>query len=291
MLTFIAVCYNLALPYWSVLKKELFVQKFSPLTIQFSHFIGHPVGLIVLVLLGFFTIPSNPSFYLYWLFMIVLAAASVICEIQAMSKTEFFSVQVLGSLGFIFTTLAGVFVVGETLSVIQIGAVGIALLGMLLFAWPKRLKNTKFVWNRGIFLILLSLIFGALAAAFFKIASFYVPDLQTFLTGRFIGDLIIWPVIWVAYVISFYHKNPFIELKKLFSTGMGLQMGLGFALMMLLNTWLVYELPLTTVVMLGTLTIPVSYLWGRFKYKDKVTVRMWVGTMLIMLATIFFLLY
>ncbi|MDO8552918.1 MAG: hypothetical protein Q7S01_05380 [bacterium] len=286
----VAVLYNLALPYWDTLRKNLAQKGVSSLTILHApNLIGHPIGIAVLFALGLFAMPSDPTFFLFWFGMIVIASVAQTFNIWGLLETKFFGVQVLNSLGFLVNSIAAVILVGEHLNSIQLIAIALATIGVVCFAWPQRMAPGTFKWDRGVMFVILYLVLSGFSAALYKLATFHTPDYNTFLTGRFVGDLIGWTIVWVIGLTLISHRSPAAELVRCVSNPSGQKMIAGIILSTLVSSWLIYTLPLSTVAMLGTLTIPSAYLYGRFKYNDKVTTRMWAGTALIVPAVLLFI--
>ena len=290
MLIVLAAAYNLALPYWDTLKRQLAEKRISSLTINHApNLVTHPIGITVLIFLGIFSLPADPVFYLAWSGMIVIASFSLVLNIWGLLKTQFFGAQILGRLGFLTSTLVAIVLLDERVSSVQVIALMVAFAAVLLFAWPKRMKGTSFTWDTGILFILLSLIIGAFSTVLYKLAALHAPSYQTFLTGRFVADLIGWTLIWFIGIATVSRLNPLLELGRCIKAPEGRLMILGVAASSLLSSWLIYELPVVTFAMLGTLTIPSAYLWSRFKYNEAITLRMWAGTVLSLAAIVLFL--
>jgi len=282
MLIFLTIIHNLAQPYWDTLKKYLAKEDISSLTIIHSpNLIGHPIGIVILLASGLFIIPVDIHFYLFWFGMITIAAISLTLHIWGLVESKFFAVQILSKLGFVVSSVAAVLVIGEDLTKLQINALILGVIGISFFAWPQQLSRSSLVWDRGVIFVIISVILSGFAAVFYKMATFYTPDYATFLSGRFVGDMIGWSFIWIVISIVLLKRNPFNELIRCVKNKSGLILIVGTAASTLLSSWLIYQLPVTTFVMLGTLTIPAAYLFSRFKYKENMTPRMWIGTIFI----------
>ncbi len=286
----IAVLYNLAHPYWDTLKRQLAEKRVSSLTILHApNLVTHPIGIIVLLSLGLFALPVDPLFYLSWFVMIILASFSMVLNIWGLLRTQFFGAQILGRLGFLMNTVAAIILLGERVSSIQILALVLATLAILLFAWPKRIKGTSRIWVRGVLCIILSLLIGAFSTILYKLAALHTPTYETFLTGRFVADLLDWTVVWIIGLVFVNKVNPVKELRHIIQLSEGKIMVLGVAVSSLVSSWLIYELPVSTFAVLGTLTIPSAYLWSHFKYSEEISPRIWIGALISLAAIILFL--
>ncbi len=276
-------------PYWDTLRKRLASNDVSPLTITNSpNLIGHPIGMGILFLSGLYFIPTDPKFFVYWFIMISIAACSSILTIRGLLETNFFAVQVIGSLSFVANSIFAVLILGEHLKLIQILAISLSVIGVVFFVWPEN-KKRKLIFDRGILYIILSVLLGGVGSIFYKIATFHTPNYPTFLTGRFIGDLIGWTLVWVISLLVI-KRNPFLELKKVYSNKYGLMLAIGVSVSTLFSSWLIYLLHVTTTAILSTLAFPMSFFLSQSKYKEHITFKMWLGTALIILALILFFL-
>ncbi len=270
MLIFLTIIHNLAQPYWDTLKKYLSQNGISSLTIIHSpNLVGHPIGIAILISLGLFVLPLNPSFYLFWFAMIAVAAVALTLNIWGLVESKFFAVQILNKLRFVTSSVAAIFVIGEHLTSLQIGALVLAVIGVGFFAWPQHLSRSNFVWDRCVIFVVISVLLSGFASVFYKMATFYTPDYATFLSGRFIGDMIGWSFVWIFISIALLHRNPFTESVRCVKNKSGLIMVAGIAASTLLSSYLIYKLPVTTFAMLGTVTVPAAYFLSRVKYGEK----------------------
>lgn len=290
MFIFLAVLYNAVLPYWDTLKKKLAEKRISSLTILYSpNIVGHPVGILILFCLGLFILPTDPVFYLSWFGMVVISSFSLVLNIWGLLKTKFFGVEVLSRLGFLANTIVAVLLLGERLTELQLISLGFATVAILFFTWPKRIKGTKLVWDTGVFFIILSLIIGAFSTTLYKLAALHTSSYSSFLSGRFVADLTVWTIVWIIGLVFISKLNPIKELKRCLGTHEGMWMAIGLAGSNLLGSLLIYELPVVTFSMIGTVAIPSAYLYSRFKYGELITARMWIGTALSVVAIVLFL--
>jgi drug/metabolite transporter (DMT)-like permease len=291
MAIFLAILRSLALPLGDVLRRHLSERQYSSLTIIFSiNIVGHLVGIAYLLYTDRFSLPDAPFFYIFWAVMVGIAAGALTVNIWALRKTTLFNVQSLAKLTFISGALAGVLVVGESLVLQEWVALGIALLGTMAFVyadiWENAASRTPFA-EKGILLMLVSVALGGIGAAFYKLATTHVGDYWTLLTGRFVADYMIWGSIWFIGVLVIHCRNPVTEMRQLLTTKAGLVLALLFPIEPLLHSWLIYELPLTTLMIIGTISIPVSYVWSFYKHKK---ISMWStgGSLLIVLSVLCF---
>lgn len=287
MLILLAIIDNLLKPYWDILRKKLSLNNISSLTITHSpNIIGHPVGIIVLLILGIFSWPYDYRFFLFWFVMIVIAAMSSILHIWSLTKTKFFGVQIVGRLGFVSSTIFAVLILNEDLNQLKLISLFLGIAGVIVFIWPKKVKSFKL--DYGLLFAIAATTLGGLAAVFYKMATFYTPDYATFLTGRFIGDIIGWTLVWIIGMLII-KRDPFLELKKCIYNKSGRLMIVGIAVSTLLTSWLIYKLPISLLAILSTLVFPASYFFSRFKFKEHITKNMWIGTILIIISVVVFI--
>lgn len=287
---FLGVLYNLALPYWDTLKKKLAEKNISSLTILHApNLIGHPLGILLLFALGLFILPTDPLFYTSWFGMVAISAVSLTFHIWGLLRTNFFGVQILTRLGFLANTIAAIVLLGERVTLLQSIALGLATIAVFFFAWPKRTEDTAFVWDTGILFVLLSLVIDAFSTILYKTASLHTYSYASFLTGRFVGDLVSWTIVWILGLVVINKLSPVKELGRFMRAPEGRWMVVGSSLSNLLDSWLIYKLAVVTFSMLGTLTIPSAYFWSRITYREKITARMWIGTALSIAAMILFI--
>jgi len=287
MLIFLSIVDNLLKPYWDTLRKKLAQEDISPLTISHApNILGHPIGILILLISGGFILPQNPKFFLFWFVMISIAALASILNIWSLTKTKFFGVQVIGRLGFVTSTIFAALILGEQLNGVKIIALLLAIVGVVIFTWPKNIKSFHF--DYGLLSAIAAVTLGGLASVFYKMATFYTPNYTTFLSGRFIGDMIGWTLVWLV-AMSIMRRNPIRELVKCVHNKSGKIMILGVAVSTLLTSWLIYKLPISLLAMLSTLVFPASYFFSHFKFKEKITKQMWAGTILIVVSVVFFI--
>lgn len=291
MLIFIGALYNFALPYWDTLNKKLSERGISSLTILHApNLIGHPILIALLVSLGLFILPKDPVFYLSWLGLVVLSAFSLTLHLWGLVRTKFFGVQMLTKLGFLLNTIAAIFLLNEHVTLLQTLALGIATIAIVIFAWPNRTASQRaIVWDFGILFIILSQAIEAFSIILYKLAALHTGTYWTFLSGRLSADLIAWSCVWIVGLVFINKVNPAKELERFFSMPDGRQVATGSVLSNLVDSFLIYELPVVTLSILGTLTIPSAYFWSRVKYDEKISPRMWIGTSLGIAAILLFI--
>lgn len=290
MLFFLAVFNNLLAPYWDTYKKYLSKRGFASLTVICSpNLVEHSIGIIVLLSFGLFVLPTDLRFYSYWFIMVLISALELTLNIRGLVKSNFFGVRVVGSLSFVVSSIAAVLFIGESLNYVQYGAIGIAIVGVALFVWPKnRSLNFKNL-DRGIVFVFVSVILSGISLIPYKMATFYTPNYTTFLTGRIVADLIGWNIVWIISLL-WMKRSLLGELKRLVRTKEALILITGASGANLLGSWLIYKMPVTELSILGTLGILTSYFLSSYKYKDRLTAHMWAGTVCIVFSIgIFFI--
>ncbi len=291
MLIFLAVINNLLAPYWDTYKKYLSKRGFASLTVISSpNLIEHSIGIIVLLSLGLFVLPTDPHFYFYWFLMVIISAVELTLNIWGLVKSSFFGVRVIGSLSFVVSSISAVFFIGEHLSYVQYLAILTAVLGVALFTWPKNQSFSFKNIDKGIVFVFVSVILSGISLIPYKMATFYTPNYTTFLTGRIVGDLIAWNLVWMISLL-WIKRSPLIELKRLIHTKEALFLIAGASGANLLSSWLIYKMPVTELSILGVLGIVTSYFIDSYKYNNRLTMRMWTGTVCVVFSiAIFFIL-
>lgn len=291
MLILLTVINNLLAPYWDTYKKYLSKQGFASLTVICSpNLIEHSIGIIVLLSLGLFVLPTDIHFYLYWFLMVIISAVELTLNIWGLVKSSFFGVRVVGSLSFVVSSISAVFFIGEHLSLLQYLSIVVAIFGVVLFTWPKNQSLHFKNIDKGIVFVFFSVILSGVSLIPYKMATFYTPNYTTFLTGRIVGDLIAWNLVWIISLL-WIKRSPLVELKRLMRTKEALILIVGASSANLLGSWLIYKMPVTELSILGTLGIITSYFIDRNKYNNHLTTRMWIGTSCIIFSIwIFFIL-
>src|SRR3990167_11371841 len=99
MLILLTIIYNLMLPYRDTLKKKLFQDGISSLTIIHAPTLaGHPIVIAVLLAAGLFVPPPDPYFYVFWFAMVVMAAAALTPDILGVVGRKVFFAPILRTL-------------------------------------------------------------------------------------------------------------------------------------------------------------------------------------------------
>lgn len=288
MLTFLTIISKGSGPYWNMIRKQLAEEKIAPLTITHApNLIGHPIGILLLIFLGMFVLPTDPMFFLFWFGMITISSVVSIFIILGLLKTKFYTTQIIGSLGFVSSAVFASLFLGEQLTSIKIFCLLLAVLGVIFFSWPKT-TDKFFAFDQGIIFTVLAVILGGLASVLHKFSTFHVSSPSALFTGRFIGDLIGWTLVWLVsmWIIK---RNPVNDLSNLIRKQHGKIFIVGVIVSTFIDSWLVYKLPISTIAMVGTITFPVSYFLSSFKYKERITPLMWLGTICIIVSIILFL--
>jgi drug/metabolite transporter (DMT)-like permease len=288
MLTFITIISKGSGPYWNTIRKQLATEKIAPLTITHApNLIGHPIGILLLISLGMFVLPTDPMFFLFWFGTIAISAIVNIFIILGLLKTKFFTTQIIGSLGFVSSAIFASLFLGEQLTTIKIFCLFLAILGVVFFSWPKK-AGKLFAFDQGVIFTLLAVFLGGLASVLHKSATFHVSNPSAFFTGRFVGDLIGWTLVWLVsmWIIK---RNPVTDLTNLVHKQHGKIFIIGVVASTFIDSWLIYKLPISTIAIIGTIAFPVSYFLSSFKYKEHITFLMWLGTISIISSIVLFL--
>jgi drug/metabolite transporter (DMT)-like permease len=288
MLILLTVLNKIAGPYWNTLRKSLAEKGNAPITIAHApNLITHPIGIAILAFMGIFALPRDHLFFFFWFGMIIIAAITTTFSILGLLQAKFFATQVIGSLGFAASLLFASFLLGETMSRMQIFSLCLAVAGVILFLLPKK-REDYFVIDKGVVFIIISVILGGLSSVLYKLASHHVTSYASFLGGRFIGDLIGWTIVWLI-SLRILRIRPLADLGVVVRDRSGFILILGTSVVTLIDSWLIYKLPISLVAMIGTLAFPVSYFISRYKYKEHITLNMWLGTLAIIGSVILFI--
>jgi drug/metabolite transporter (DMT)-like permease len=260
----------------------------APLTIAHSaNLIGHPIGIAILALTGNFLLPKDPAFFLYWVLLVACAAVGSTFAVFALLNTKFFTTQVIGSLGFVTSSVFAVIILGEKFTAGVAVALVVAVAGVILFSWEKS-KGEIFKFDRGMVFTILAVVTGGMGAVLYKLASLHTSGYAELYTGRFVTDMFAWTAAWLI-SLWILGRNPARDLQSLLSKGHGWLLVVGTIVTTSIDTFLIYNLPVTTWAMLGTIIFPVTYLISYFKYRERITLGMWLGTFLIITAIIIYL--
>jgi drug/metabolite transporter (DMT)-like permease len=272
-----------------MLRRHLGEKKIHPLTItHVPNLIGHPIGLIALAALGLFVIPTDPLFFLCWSGMIIFAAVVSIFSILGLLETKFFTTQVIGSLGFVSSSVCAAIFLKESLNAWTIFSLGLAVVGVILFSWKREQGRKLFSFDRGMVFVILAVLLSGFSSVLYKLATFHVSSYEALLTGRFITDLIVWTMVWII-VLSSVKKNPGKDLILMLKKNYSWIFTIGVIATTFIDTMIFYKLSVTTISILGTIAFPVMYFISYFKYKERITPSMWLGTLCTVSAIIIFI--
>jgi len=272
------------------LRRRLAEEKISALTITHApNLVGHPIGIVILILLGMFVLPTDPMFFLYWFGMIVIAAIVSVFVILGLLETKFFTTQIIGSLGFVSSSICAAIFLGERLNAWAVFALCLAVFGVVLFSWKKK-EEKIFEFDRGMVFTILAVLLGGFSSVLHKLSMFHVSGYSALFTGRFVGDLIGWTVVWLV-GMAIIRRNPVRDLGSLVKKQHGKLYILGIIVTTFIGSYLIYNLPVTTISILGTVAFPVTYFISNYKYKEHITPFMWLGTLCIVSSIILFLIF
>lgn len=290
MLIIISLLSRATGPYWSMLRRRLAEERIAPLTIgHASNLLGHPIGITLLAVSGNFLLPNDPMFFLYWSILIAITTVGMIFAVLALVNTKFFTAQILGSLGFVTSSLWASLILHEPLTWSLLVSLLLGVVGVVLFAWKDK-AQAIFKFDKGMIYTLLAVVLGGLAAVVYKLASLHVSGYAEMFTGRFVGDLIAWTAAWLI-SLWWIKRNPLLDLKNMLTKKHGQILAWGTVLTTSLDTYLIYNLSVTTLAVVSTIAFPVSYFISYFKYREKITAGMWLGTVCILISIGVYLLY
>lgn len=288
MLAFLTVLNSIFQTYVQSLKKDLGKGVFeSIILIAVLSWIGLLLAAGLWVA-GRFHLPSDPLFYLFWFALTFFTEITFTAFLVGMLSTSFFAASSLNNLSFVVTALYAALILGERYSIIQVIAICVAAAGTLLF-FEKGVSKSYLAENKGLLLILFSLVLTPLEYIFYKSATLHTNAYDQFLTGRLVMDAVFYSLFFALVAIFWYRKNPFLKIRSLVSTYPGLTFLAGSTLAELLESWLIFKMPVGLFTVLGIVSIPAGYFIGQAKYQDKIKPRYVLGGLLIFLAVIFFI--
>ncbi len=270
--------------YLQSLKRDLATNGFEAIILNASiSWVGAPVILLALYLLGTLDLPDEPLFYILWVGVATITVVKFTFFVIGLQRSVFLAANTFAGLQFAMIALYAVIFLNETITGIQAVALAIAFLGALLFFRWRQPEH-----NMGILLILFSILLAPLGSIFYKAASLHTNSYHQFLTGRLTMDIICYSSFLLLMFIFWYRRNPLPRIRAFLSTKQGFIYTAGWATTNLIDSWLIFSLPISLYAMLDTVSIPASYLIGRAKYKERISVRFGIGAVLIIVAIILF---
>lgn len=239
--------------------------------------------------LGYFVLPTDVMFYVFWLGVTFVATISFIFIVIGLQNGAFLSVNSITKVSFAVTAVYAVLFLGESLSLVQVSAIILAMLGCtLFFNLSSNLKETL-SRNKGLFYVLFALFISPISLIFYKSATLYTESYSQFLTGRLLMDAIYY-TLFLTIVYAFWHKsNPLQKITHYAIMPAGLLFMTGSAFSELLSSFLIYKLSASLFAVLGVISIPASYLIGKIRYKEKVETMQAIGSLLMVIGVFLFL--
>jgi drug/metabolite transporter (DMT)-like permease len=106
--------------------------------------------------------------------MIAISGVISTFVILGLLQTKFFTTQIIGSLGFVSSSLCAAFFLGEELHAGKIVALCVAVVGVVIFSWKG--SEHKLALDRGMIFTILAVLLSGFASILYKLATFHVPD-------------------------------------------------------------------------------------------------------------------
>ncbi|MFA7252331.1 MAG: EamA family transporter [Candidatus Paceibacterota bacterium] len=286
ILTFFA---SILKTYFQSLKKDLSLAGFDPTLLVASISYVSLILLAGLSLMGRFQLPTEPLFYVYWFFLTLIAMSGYILFVKGISHAQFMAANSFSHLGFVMTAVYAYLILGEVLSLQKVLAILLALVGAMLFFEWRVIDKKALLQNRGLLLILFSVILGPLGLIFYKLAIAHTGSYHQFLTGRFVMDFVYGTLFFLLFFRFVIRKNPLKQSLKFISSTPALVFMFGMALVNTLDSWLIYKLPASLFALLGIVSIPAGYLISKVKYHEIITTKHFLGGLLIIVALFIFI--
>lgn len=270
MFVFLVLVTAVAETYFESLKKDLAKQGFEAvLLITSISWIGCPILIGILLVMGKFQLPTDPIFYLLWFVLTLNTWIHFALFVTGLGRTRFLAAEALSSLGFVATAFYAVLFLDERLTIEGVVALIIAALGALAFLNWRTISTIQAAENLGILAILSSMLLVPLGGILYKAASLHTSSYQQFLTGRLTMDVVCYS-LFLCFWFTFWHRrNPLRSIRSLLSHSRGIAYMAGWAAINLLYSWLIYELPVSLFAVLGAVSIPAGSVIGRIKYKER----------------------
>lgn len=287
MFVFLTILNDVFQTYLESLKKDLGEEGFKMiLMLALLSWAGIFI-ILWLLLRGVFQMPSDPLFYASWFGLTLLTEISFTLLLIGLLNSTFFAANSIRNISFVVTAIYAAVFLGERYSVIQAGAVAVTAAGSLLFF--KKGPKSYFKDNKGLFLILFSLLLTPLEYILYKSATLRTGSYYQFLTGRLVMDLVFFTLFFTVISVFWYRKNPFPAMASFAFRPLGVAFIIGTTATELLESWLIFKIPISLFTVLGTLSIPTAYFIGKLKYKEPFNKRYALGAMLIVFGVVLFL--
>ena len=269
----------------TTLKRDLTKKKVHPLiTTSISNVVGHPLILIVLLALWQFVLPGDPRFYISFSLLVFFAMMWFYFTLIGYARSMFSAATFVHATGVMFTVLGGVVFLGERLSWMQSICVIVTIVWVSVLSLPKKVRV-----DRGILFVLLGTLFGSIGTLFYRLSATLVPEYHVFLSGRLVVDAGLLSVLLFV-LFRKYHGSVSGGWKHFFSHKNAKEYVIMTVIRSLITSYLIFQLPATTMSMIGTLTLPFSFLLGRMKYREKPKWEVWIGSTLIFIGILVFIL-
>ena len=287
MFVFLTLLNEVFKTYFDSLKRDLGEEGFKMVLIIALNAWAGLFIIAWLLFTGNFQMPNDYLFYLLWIGLAILTEISFALLLLGMLNTTFFASNSLGNLSFAITAVYAAIFLGERYNWFQVVAIVFGVIGSFLFF--KKTPSALYVKNnKGVLLIFFSLLLTPLEYILYKAASEHVNSYHQFLTGRLAMDFLCYTLFFLTVTIFWYRKNPFPQVRTYLSSGKGIFYIAGHTATELLESWLIYKIPISLFTILGTLSIPVSYFIGKSKYKEVWDRRYVLGALLITVGVILF---
>lgn len=288
MLYILTLLNKAAQTYTRSLQKDLTKAGFDSVLVIASISWAGVLILLGLLVLGKFQLPSDPYFYLYWFILVFIVTIQFYFFSAGLVRTHFYSANSISHVSFVITIIYAVLILNESITSMQIFAIVIAIIGsLLLFEWHKEARQAL-KKNTGLLLIIFSLLISPFSIILLKTSVYHTDSYTQFLTGRLVLDAIYYSLFFAVLYAFWYRRNPAGSIVSFIKSKQGLGFMFGSALLNLIDSWLIYKLPVVTFTILGTISIVAGYAISRLKYKEPIYFKEIFGGVLIILSIIVF---
>jgi len=238
---------------------------------------------------GMFQMPSDLWFYVFWFLLTLSTEITFTAFLLGILSSTLMAANSFENAGFIMTPLFAVIFLHESYGWLQAAAIAVAFIGALLFFERDSTMKGFISANKGLLLIVFSLVLAPLEYIFYKSATLHTASYHQFLTGRLVMDAAFYTLFFVCVVIFWYRKNPFPLMKAKALSKPGILFLAGTTIAELVESWLVFKMPIGLFMMLGVISIPVGYFIGWARYGDTIKKKEIIGGILVAVAVAMFI--
>ncbi len=272
-------------------QKDLTNKNVHPLFIgAIPNIFGHPVLAIIAALTVGIAFPKNPFFYLTFVSVGIAALIKFYFWMKGYTSSTFSACTAIASSSVLFTSLGAVIFLHESLSFIQWIALVCGTLGLLIITFPTKSELGKIRIEKGLLLIFIGVLFGAAEQLLYRYSATLVSEYGTFLIGRLVVDYAVYGFVILALVPLLSRTSTKQNFVHFFSQPKSVRFLILNIIVTLVGSYLFFILPLSTFAVIGTMIIPLSFIFGKIKYQEQPRLRIYLGATIVFASILLFLL-